>query len=207
MPHRCAHWPARRTLIAADLHLGKCDTLRAAGLSMPARVAAGVLEEQLARLARAIAATGAERLLIVGDLLHAPTGLTDEMVSAVAAWRRSLDVQVTLVTGNHDRRVERIRETWGIELIDGALREGPFVFVHDPAEAPDAADVFAWCGHIHPTVRLASGVDGLKLPCFVFDRRAAVLPAFSRFTAGAPVGFQPGRRLFAIADDCVIPLG
>lgn len=206
MPERCVYWPDRRMLIAADLHLGKCDTFRAAGLVMPAAVMAGVLEEQLARLSRALAATGAERLMVVGDLLHAPAGLTAPMIDAVSRWRASAPVRFTLVAGNHDRRVDRVREPWAIEIIHGEVREGPFVFVHDPSEAPGDDGLFSWCGHVHPTVRLASGVDAVKLPCFVVDRRAAILPAFSRFTSGAVVRAAAERSLYAIAQDRILPL-
>ncbi|MCC6679151.1 MAG: ligase-associated DNA damage response endonuclease PdeM [Phycisphaerales bacterium] len=206
MAERCVYWPAQRTLIAADLHLGKCDTFRAAGLAMPSRVAAGVLEEQLARLARALTLTGAQRLLVVGDLLHAPAGLTPEMVDAVARWRSGNGVRLMLVSGNHDRRIERVSEPWRVEIETGSLREGPFVFVHDPAEAPAEDGLFSWCGHVHPTVRVVSGVDAVKLPCFVIDRRAAILPAFSRFTSGVAIRAANDRRLFAIAEDSVIPM-
>lgn len=207
MSQRCVYWPGQRTLIAADLHLGKADTFRVAGLAMPARVAAGVLEEQLARLARALEVTGAERLIVVGDLLHAPAGLTPEMVDAVARWRSAIAVRFTLVSGNHDRRIERVSESWRIEIETGSLRQGPFVFVHDPAEAPADDGLFSWCGHVHPTLRVVSGVDSVKLPCFVIDRRAAILPAFSRFTSGVAIRAATDRRLFAIAEESVIAMG
>lgn len=206
MPERCVCWPARRTLIAADLHLGKCDTFRAAGLSMPGHVAAAVLDEQLARLDLALKRTGAERLLVVGDLLHAPAGLTRELVGRVASWRAGCRAAITLIAGNHDRRVDLVRAEWRLDLAGPGWREGPFLFLHDPAECPAGEAAFAWCGHVHPTVRLASGVDAVKLPCFVLDRARAVIPAFSRFTAGAVVRGGPGRRLFAVADGAVIPV-
>jgi len=35
LPERAVWWPATRTLLVADLHLGKCETLRANGAPMP----------------------------------------------------------------------------------------------------------------------------------------------------------------------------
>ena len=55
MPERAAWWPARRTLLVADLHLGKSETIRSFGAPIPS----GVLDESLGRLSRAIARTGA----------------------------------------------------------------------------------------------------------------------------------------------------
>lgn len=204
MPQRCAYWPARRLLIAADLHLGKCDTLRAAGLSMPQRIASAVLHVDLARLNSALEESGAERLLVVGDLLHAPAGLTDELIGAVERWRAARPVPITLIAGNHDRRVERVRDCWKLDFHERELRDSPFLFAHDPAGFDAACGAFGWCGHVHPTVLLASGVDAVKLPSFIIERDLAILPAFSRFTAGAVVRSAPGRRRFAIAEGRIL---
>src|SRR2546421_6006829 len=83
LPHRAAYWPAARTLLVADLHLDKCEVMRSHGLPIPR----ALLHEQIARLDHAVRATGAQRVLIVGDLLHASAGLTGPMVETFAAWR------------------------------------------------------------------------------------------------------------------------
>ena len=64
------YWPARQTLFVADLHLGKAASFRASGIPVPGGTTAG----NLARLERALAATGAKRLVCLGDLLHARAG-------------------------------------------------------------------------------------------------------------------------------------
>ena len=56
---RALYWPARRRLLLADLHLGKADTFRAAGIALPrggtaldlARI--GALVEARAAIAKA----------------------------------------------------------------------------------------------------------------------------------------------------------
>lgn len=204
MPHRCAFWPAKRTLITADLHLGKCETLRAHGLGLPSKIAEGVLEEQLMRLEAALLLTGAERVLVVGDLLHAPAGLTVSMIDRVTQWRARHSQPMVLIAGNHDRRIDRVREAWRIEVVQGAWLEDPFEFIHDPADLPSGSARYAWCGHIHPTIRVSSGVDSVKLPCFLVSERSALLPAFSCFTSGYSTRPARGDRVYAIADNSVI---
>ena len=48
-----------RTLLVADVHLGKVDAARAEGAPVSARVTAAVLERELARLAEAVRVSGA----------------------------------------------------------------------------------------------------------------------------------------------------
>lgn len=245
MPHRCAFRHASRTLLVADLHLGKCETLRAHGLTMPAKVSAGILDEQLARLEHAIRLTAAREVVVVGDLLHAPAGLEADLIDRVSRWRLAIDLPFRLVLGNHDRRAERIGDCWNLQITREPIRDDPFLFVHDPADldappprplfkraatpsakppisspgppgdlapasqplaSPPPTRPYAWCGHIHPAIRLSSGVDSVKLPCFIITPDFAILPAFSGFTGGASLRPGPADRVFAIADGDVFPV-
>ncbi|MBX3404626.1 MAG: ligase-associated DNA damage response endonuclease PdeM [Phycisphaeraceae bacterium] len=206
LPCRAAFWEQARTLIVADLHLGKCETMRSAGLPIPL----GVIERDLSRLAAAILETGAQRLLIVGDLLHHGLGLTPQIIASVADWREreADDVEIAVVPGNHDRALGAVAPTWRMRVLDEVVREGPFAFVHDPAAAVSSGDcAVIWSGHVHPMVRLVGRGDSIGLPCFVVGERAVVLPAFSEFTGGVYVAPQPGQRLLAIADRQVIDAG
>lgn len=201
LPDRAVWWPARRTLIASDLHLGKSQTLRAGGSAVPA----GVLGETLGRLDRLIASTGAERLLVVGDLLHAGVGLTAELVERVASWRRAFGGRVVVVPGNHDRALPRVAQAWGIEVAAELLAEDGLAFCHEPCEVEGA---FVWAGHVHPAVTLAGGGDRVKLPCFVVGQGLGLLPAFTRFSAGGGQSlWEVGARILAIAEGSVVEVG
>jgi uncharacterized protein len=199
LPHRAAYWPATRTLLIADLHLDKCEIMRSVGLPIPR----ALLEEQITRLDAAIQATNAQRVLVVGDLLHAPAGLTGPMVERFAAWRAAAPIEVAIVPGNHDRALARIADAWRLTILSAEHTEGPFTFVHDPAHRPRNA-AYAWAGHIHPTITLRTAADAMKLPCFHLTPRMAVLPAFSAFTAGAPAKVARTDRVFAIANATVV---
>ncbi len=197
-PERALHWPEGGVLAVADLHWGKPESFHQHGIPLPS----GVLEDDLARLSAALRATGARRLLLVGDLVHSLRSLTLEVVARVTAWRSGHDVEMVLVRGNHDRRLE-LPPTWRMELVESHMDEGPFRFSHhpDPAEGR-----YVWAGHIHPTVRLDTGADRLRLPCFHLGAGVGVLPAFSAFTGGQDIRPRMGERLFAIAEDTVVEM-
>lgn len=195
LPQRAAMWG--RTLLVADLHLGKTESMRVLGVALPD----GVLDESLRRLAEAVAVSGAQRILVLGDLLHAPTGLTPGMVERVGTWRRTLGIDLTIVPGNHDRRLESLASAWGLSIAPARLDEGPFTFTHDPAPC---AGRYVWGGHLHPAVKIPGGRFPVKLPCFHIGAGVGVLPAFSAFTAGGALRRRDGDRVFAVAGDQVL---
>ena len=196
-PERAAWWVRRRTLLVSDLHLGKEQAFATLGVGVPS----GVLDETLERLGRCITDVGAERVLILGDILHARQGLTPVVVDRVAAWRDSLDTEIGVVPGNHDRDLETVAPRWRMTLREVGLLDGPFRFVHEPDQGVEGS--FTWAGHLHPAVALSAGRDTIRLPCFRVGSRVGVLPAFSPFTGrtGVPVG--PDDTLFAVAPDRV----
>lgn len=199
MPERTAFRHSTKTLLAADLHWGKSETFQAHGLAIPSTV----IDDDLARLSHALTATRAERLLVLGDLIHTPRGVTDAVSAKIERWRQDhprLSFQV--IRGNHDKRFQW-PDGWGIEDIGTAVRDGDFLFTHD--EPLEDVNAFVWMGHIHPVVELRGGGDRLRLPCFVVEGSQALLPAFSAFTGGASIGGPAeGKRVFAIADSAVI---
>jgi DNA ligase-associated metallophosphoesterase len=197
---RSLYWPRAGALVVADPHFGKADAFRAAGVPLP-----GGAAEPLARLAAALDATGATRLVVLGDFWHAREGRTPAVAAELAAWRAARPwLRVDLVRGNHDRAGPP-PAGWG-DWLDH-LADPPFHFAHHPAPA-DIGYVLA--GHLHPGVVLAGrGRERLRLPCFWFGPRVGVLPAFARFSGAAPVPARPGDRVFAVAaaDVVEVPVG
>ncbi|MCW5635562.1 MAG: ligase-associated DNA damage response endonuclease PdeM [Rubrivivax sp.] len=216
LPERAAYLEAERALLVADVHLGKAQAFRRLGVPVPEGTTAGTL----ARLARAVAATGARQVVILGDLLHAPlhpaakrlarpgdgAAAADDIaasatVRAVADWRRRhAALRLTLVRGNHDAKAGDPPAEWRMEVVDEPWPLGPLALRHEPE--PDAAGRYVLAGHLHPALHLAGrGPGRMRLPCFHFGSSVGVLPAFGEFTGSTAVRAQPGDRLFAIADD------
>lgn len=203
---RAAFLPECGTLLVADLHLGRQHAWHAEGRPIGDAAAVASLDEPLDRLAGLVRDTSANRVLVLGDLLHAPAGLTADMIARVASWRNEIRIPFELIPGNHDRRLHLVIQEWGLHLHESVLVEPPFAFTHEPATATSSAceGSVVWCGHIHPLVHLRTRGDSLRLPCFCFGSTTALLPAFSGMSSGATIRPEPGDRVYAITEDSVV---
>jgi uncharacterized protein len=200
LPDRAVVLPRRRTLIVADPHFGKDDLFRRAGIAVPR----GPAVTDLQRLTSMLEAHGCERLVVLGDFLHAATRTGDSFLHAFALWRRAHSgVAIEVIAGNHDRR-ER-REKWDglVGWHASALVEPPFVFAHEPVAHPGG---YVLAGHIHPVLRITARSHKLRVPVFWQRAEYLVLPSFGSFTGGANVSPQPADRLYAAGPERVIPL-
>jgi len=199
LPERAVLWEEANTLIVADTHWGKAATFRAAGLPVPS----GTTAEGLERLSSALKRSGANRLVFLGDLLHAREGRQPGTLHAVAEWReRWQTVEMVLVRGNHDRQAGDPPEPLRIGCVNGPIFEGPFAFGHHPRPIEGH---YLLAGHLHPAVRLVGrGRQYARLACFWLGTRILVLPAFGAFTGTADVRPSPGDRIFVVADRTVI---
>lgn len=196
LPEKAIYWPARETLLVADLHLGKAATFRAHGAPVPEHATYDTLD----RLTALLAKVGAKKLVLLGDLFHAREATQGASLDAFLAWRDAhTELETLLVAGNHDRRANLDRA--GIEVCD-ECEEGPFLFLHAPAER----ERFVLCGHLHPGFLLsARGRRTATLPCFWFAESYAVLPAFGMFTGLWPVEPSSGDGIYLVAGESVIP--
>jgi DNA ligase-associated metallophosphoesterase len=199
LAERAVFWPSRKALFVADFHLGKAASFRRAGIPLPS----GTTRENVERLERAIAKTGATRIVFLGDFLHSADGRAARTLERFAAWRaQRRAVELTLVRGNHDRKAGDPPAAWDMGCIEAGETLGPFVLNHEPGAARGG---YALAGHIHPAVRLsASGEKSLRLPCFWFGARYGVLPAFGAFTGSAEVLPRRGDQVFVIAEHEVL---
>ena len=198
LPEHALWWPAGRVLWVADLHLGKAATYRALGQPVPG----GTTRENLARLSALIKHYQPAQLVFLGDFLHAAHGKTPSLLAALAAWRLAHPVpHCLLVRGNHDSRAGDPPLSLGIQTVDEPWPIGPFAACHHPQLD---ATRYVIAGHLHPVLSLRGiGRDRLRLPCFSFEARCAVLPAFGEFTGGWLVQRQAARTLYAVGGQTV----
>ena len=201
LPERAAFWREKRMLLIADPHFGKAAAFRASGVPVPA----GTTSEGLSRLQSAVSRSGAQCVAFLGDLLHAKAGRSASLFDALADWRRTnAKVEILLVRGNHDRRAGDPPSDLGIECVDAPHVIPPLVLAHHPASHEGG---YVVAGHVHPGVRLyGPGGQRVRLPCFVFGRNYAVLPAFGDFTGLADAEPDADTRVYAVADEAVIPV-
>ena len=196
---RVIFWEEEQTLILSDMHLGKSGHFRKNGIGIPQNI----FKEDMQRLFAEIQAYKPRRIIIVGDLSHSHSNKEFDLF---LKWRRDVShIEVHLVIGNHDI----VSKNWyidaGIQVHEDCLSIGNFTFTHDITSCDLSADSYYFSGHIHPGVLLKGlGRQSLRLPCFYFGKRDAVLPAFGKFTGTHTLRPEKSDAIFAIADNNLI---
>jgi uncharacterized protein len=199
-PDRALIWPARRTVLIADPHFGKDDVFRRAGIALPS----GTAHQDLERLTALVQSHACERLVVLGDFVHAATRAGDSFLDAFVVWRRAhSQLTVEVVAGNHDRRERAARWHGSLQWHVDPLLQPPFVFAHEPASRGDG---YVIAGHIHPVFHMARVRRRLRVPVFWQRPAYLVMPSFGSFTGGASIQPEAGDSLFAVAPERVIPI-
>lgn len=201
LPEKAVWWPARQALLVADAHLGKAMSFRRLGVPVPE----ATTTETLSRLSGLVERHGARRIVFLGDFLHSVHAHAASTLGALAQWReRHASLHLTLVRGNHDAQAGDPPAWAHMEVVDEPLRLDGLALCHHPS-AHDGAYVLA--GHLHPGIVLGGRAhDHLRLPCFWFGDRVGVLPAFGAFTGLKTIRPAPGERVFAVAEQAVLPV-
>jgi len=191
LPQRAVWWPATRTLIVADVHLGKGTAFRTLGVPVPS----GASTKDLNRLTQLLTVTDAARLIVLGDLVHAKRSHQPELTAAMTGWRASHPgAAIMLVRGNHDRSAGRLVAELQIDEVDEPHVDGSLVLRHYPR--PDDGGRAVLAGHVHPVMAVQDfDRSVVRIPCFSFDEQGVgILPSFGTFTGGAIVGGEGVRR-------------
>lgn len=123
----------------------------------------------------------------------------------MAEWRaQHVQLKITLVRGNHDRRAGDPPRELDINVVSGPLLLGPYALQHEPDPHP-THHVLA--GHVHPAFQLhGRGRQRLRLPCFCIGARLSLLPAFGNFTGTMTVAAEDNWQIYVIGDGEVWPL-
>lgn len=206
---RALHLPAARAIVVGDLHIGLESDLRRSGVNLPSQT-----QRMRERLQKLLQATGARRIIVIGDLKHRiPFSTPQEAIELPWFFHGIGADEVELVRGNHDVDLHglldiRVHEAGGIRVGDVALLHG-----HEwpTEEVIQDARIVVTC-HNHPAVML---VDALghrhKEACWVRaqftqaaqeryerlrpDAEFIVMPAFNELTGGTAFNAPEGTRL------------
>ena len=183
-PAGALFWPARATLVVADLHLEKGAAFARRGTLLPPYDT----HATLARLEDLLRRWGPKTVVSLGDGFHdrqGPGELSAELFDRLVTLARA--VRWVWVTGNHDPSV-------AVALGGAVVPEltlGGVVLRHAPTgEEGEVA------GHLHPKARVHTRRLHLHRPCFAGDEDRIVMPAFGSFTGGLNVLDGAIRGLF-----------
>lgn len=202
LPEKAVYVDQMRSLLVADVHLGKSETFQRYGLP----VSSQVNEATLARLERACEQLQPDSLWILGDLFHGQEGLVDSVIDSWLKFLNRTQVNAHLVLGNHDRPLPDVLNQLALECFTNAVQIEGLVLSHEPWPQATHLNI---CGHVHPCVRLKTRLDTLRLPCFYWEpqQKRLTLPSFGEFTGGYEVPLSRQTAAYVIAEDQVVPFG
>jgi len=192
-PQRGLLWERTSTLLITDPHFGKASAFRSIGVPIPV----GTTTDDLERLDYLLRISACNRLLILGDFFHHRSGRCANTMDLLTQWRsRWPNLEIVLVPGNHDRHSGHPPEEWRVRIVPDCHRDDVFAFCHNPL---DNEEHLVFGGHIHPCITLNDGIGPpVRMPCFYFNQRYALLPAFGSFTGSYRIKPEPGDRVFPI---------
>lgn len=187
-----------KTLIAADLHLGKSAAFRANGIPVPE----GDTARDLSRLADLVRLHQPSQLVIAGDLFHSASGTDPDLLARVSTFLEDIKIPLILADGNHDLKIRHL--PLAISRV-AHFDLDRFRIIHDPAAASPAH--FNICGHIHPVLRIPDGKrTSLRLPCFHLRHNILTLPSFGSFTGGHLVDIRNSDRFFVTLQEKIVEI-
>jgi DNA ligase-associated metallophosphoesterase len=196
-PQRAIFWVKHRILFIADMHLGKINHFRKAGIAVPSRANDKNLEELLDLINK----TSPARVVCLGDLFHSHYNPEWEVFGELVNHFQGISFE--LVQGNHDIMSDHQYRRKGV-IVHDTLTIEPFVFTHHPQEDVDAG-MYNLAGHLHPGVRMMGKArQAITLPCFYFGKNAGLLPAFGTFTGLARIFPKKKDKVFIIVENKVI---
>lgn len=198
-PQKAIFWKSQKALLISDLHLGKINHFRKAGIPVPAKANDHNLEVFL----DVVALCKPQRVVCLGDLFHSHYNAEWEVFGEVV--KHFSHIAFELVQGNHDimGKYQYLRK--GIQVYD-SLTMGKFLLTHHPLEeVPEG--MYNIAGHIHPGVSLrGKGRQALTLPCFFFGERQGFLPAFGKFTGLARIAPKKQDKVYIVVSCARLPL-
>jgi uncharacterized protein len=194
-------WEEEKMLLLSDLHLGKSGHFRKAGIAIPQNI----LQEDLVRLHAEIQLFKPKEIIIVGDLFHSTMNKEHELF---LRWREDIrQVEIHLVKGNHDILDTRWYSEANIIVHENSFTQGNFIFTHDVNDEKNIEDKYCFSGHIHPSIIMrGTARQNMKLACFYFSKKYAVLPAFGKFTGTFSLTPKKGDAVFVLIGKSILKM-
>lgn len=174
-PSGAAYIPESKTLLIADLHLGKINHFRSEGIALP--VTKNFADFQ--KIEALLQNFDCKSVIFLGDLFHSV--LNDAYHHFSDFIRKYPTIKWHLVLGNHDIIHPELLRLTGLQIYQQSFTLNDVLLVHEPMQA----ELPHICGHIHPVVRIkGKGRQKIRLRCFVKEPKRLILPAFGYFTGG-----------------------
>ncbi|HEX4368939.1 MAG TPA: ligase-associated DNA damage response endonuclease PdeM [Rhodopila sp.] len=197
-PMGALFWPEQRLLAVSDLHLEKGSSFARRGMLLPPWDTHTTIDRLALLLRRWSPAT----VVALGDSFHDADGsgrlpaTEQQRLNGMTRTHRFIWVQ-----GNHDPTPP---DGLGGEWVE-THAEGEMVFRHEAIATAGPGEIV---GHHHPKATIPARAGNVSRPCFVFDGRRLMMPAFGAYTGGLDVRdpainrlFPRGGRVFLLGKD------
>ena len=194
-PYGAAFWTERKMLLVSDLHLGKAGHFRKHGIGIPQT---GITKDY-ERLDELCEEFCPETICFLGDLFHSEINKEFDLFTE---WACACASQIILVAGNHDVIDHENYDRLEIKVTDDMLLDGIYM-THKPVDSVH----INFAGHIHPGISLRGvGRMRVKVPCFYWDGKRLLFPAFGDLTGSVGIRPKKGHTVYALVDDEVIKM-
>ncbi len=185
-PMGALFWPEQRLLAVSDLHLEKGSSFARRGMLLPPWDTHATIDRLTLLLRRWSPST----VVALGDSFHDASGAArlpgteKHRLNAMTRAHRFIWVQ-----GNHDPTPPGgLGGEWMETCLIGAM-----MFRHQAVATADPGEIV---GHHHPKATVEARAGTVSRPCFVFDGRRLMMPAFGAYTGGLDVRDPAIKRLF-----------
>ena len=197
------YWTEKKLLLIADSHLGKTHYFNENGVQLPK---AG-FRAQLQRLDETIAYTGAQELLVLGDMFHHERAITDEFYEEFKHWKNSFSGKIDCIVGNHDKYLTDLNVKNDVNFVEEYKIIDNIIFAHDKVR--EIEGLSQMYGHRHPRYILKDHGGVINLPCFWLKGDHLILPAFSTLCSGTAINNErrsTDRVILALEDEGLIEI-
>ncbi|CAN5237846.1 ligase-associated DNA damage response endonuclease PdeM [soil metagenome] len=195
LPEKAIFFIEEKVLVVADLHFGKINHFRQAGLPVPL----SANHKNAETLIDLINYWKPARTIFLGDLFHSHYNEEWEVVGQIVNHFPACSFE--LVMGNHDIMSELQYQRKGIKVIEQEVIN-QWILTHEPmnvGEIPSGKINMA--GHLHPGAFLeGKGRQSVTLPCFWFSKNRLILPAFGSFTGLAVIDPSENDNVYIVLE-------
>jgi uncharacterized protein len=182
LPTGALWWEEARLLCVSDLHLGKSERQARRGVAL---LPPYETRETLSKLSNDVSAFDPQTVVCLGDSF-------DDLAAADALGYEDRSHLTTLMAGRRWIWIEGNHDPGPMEIggsHHAEIERGPLTFRHIAQRSAEPGEI---SGHYHPKRRLAAA----SRPCFIYDSRRLILPAYGLYTGGLRSGDEALRVLF-----------
>ncbi|EFD93020.1 MAG: phosphoesterase [Candidatus Parvarchaeum acidophilus ARMAN-5] len=178
-------------LIISDTHLGYEGQMSSSGTLIPSRNLSFIKD----MIEYGVMHTSAKRLIITGDLKNTFSDLEyyeKREILELIEFCSSRNLKISMIKGNHDNYLDRIKNMYDIDIIKEYIEEDNFYISHGDELPLIEADTYI-IGHEHPSIVIyRQNGSKQKLKSFLWGetynkKKILVIPAASIFATGTDI--------------------